>query len=146
MSAKRRLPPPPKHLSAAAKTWWRELVGTYELEGHHLKVLRAACEAWDRLNEARLAAALGEYPAGVEELNRVLGVSSAGELPDPWKGDHALAALERASLLQASEAFEDSAKNLMAADRELELYSSWRWEPTRTSAKHALTATRWDRR
>ena len=73
-----------------------------------------------RLIAARGATALGDYQSGVAELNRVMGVSSSGEMPKRWKGDHALAALERASLLQASEAFADSAKNLMAADRELE--------------------------
>ncbi len=54
MSTKRRLPSAPRHLSVAAKKWWREVVGEYEIENHHLKVLRAACEAWDRLNQARV--------------------------------------------------------------------------------------------
>ncbi len=46
---------PPPHLSAAARRWWREVVSTWELETHHLKVLTAVCEAWDRMNEARAA-------------------------------------------------------------------------------------------
>jgi phage terminase small subunit len=31
------------------------VVQTYELEPHHLKLLLAACEAWDRREEARKA-------------------------------------------------------------------------------------------
>ncbi len=50
----RRGPVPPAHLSPEAKKWWREVVGAYDLEAHHLKLLQAACEAWDRMQEARL--------------------------------------------------------------------------------------------
>jgi phage terminase small subunit len=31
------------------------VVGDYELEPHHLKLLQAACEAWDRMQAARKA-------------------------------------------------------------------------------------------
>lgn len=87
-----------------------------------LFAISSGCATYsDRLALARESAALGEYESGVSELNRALGVASADELPDSLEGDDALAALERASLLQAMLAFEDSAKNLMAADRELEI-------------------------
>ena len=46
-------PPPPTHLSALSKGWWREIVANFELEGHHLRVLQAAAEAFDRMAEAR---------------------------------------------------------------------------------------------
>ena len=46
---------PPAHLSRSTKTWWSEVVSTYELESHHLRVLQAACEAWDRCQQARRA-------------------------------------------------------------------------------------------
>jgi P27 family predicted phage terminase small subunit len=46
---------PPKHLSAEARQWWANVVEAFELEPHHLKVLRLACEAWDRAQEARKA-------------------------------------------------------------------------------------------
>jgi P27 family predicted phage terminase small subunit len=48
-------PKPPPHLSASSKRWFREVVDTYALEPHHLKLLQAAAEAWDRLQEARAA-------------------------------------------------------------------------------------------
>ncbi len=44
---------PPKHLSAEAKKWWRAVSGGYELESHHLKLLQAAAESWDRMIQAR---------------------------------------------------------------------------------------------
>jgi P27 family predicted phage terminase small subunit len=44
---------PPLHLSPAMKRWWREVLSEYVLETHHLKVLQAACEAWDRGQQAR---------------------------------------------------------------------------------------------
>lgn len=46
-------PKPPTHLSPATRRWWRQIVDEYELAGHHLKVLQAACESWDRCQEAR---------------------------------------------------------------------------------------------
>jgi len=46
-------PKPPAHLSLATRKWWRLIVEEYELGSHHLKVLQAACEAWDRQQEAR---------------------------------------------------------------------------------------------
>jgi tetratricopeptide (TPR) repeat protein len=82
----------------------------------------AGCASYsERLDLARQATMLGDYPVAIGELNRSMDVGSGGELPDKWKGDRALAALERASLLQATEAFEESAENLNAAGQELEL-------------------------
>ncbi len=46
-------PKPPRHLSAEAKRWWKEVVSSFELESHHVKVLTAAAEAWDRMQQAR---------------------------------------------------------------------------------------------
>lgn len=44
---------PPPHLSPESKAWFCETAGQYDLESHHLKILVAACEAWDRMNESR---------------------------------------------------------------------------------------------
>jgi len=44
---------PPKHLRAPTRRWWSEVVGEYELEPHHLRLLTLAAEAWDRGEEAR---------------------------------------------------------------------------------------------
>jgi phage terminase small subunit len=45
--------PPPAHLSPSARLWWTTTVETYELEPHHLLLLQAAAEAWDRCQAAR---------------------------------------------------------------------------------------------
>jgi P27 family predicted phage terminase small subunit len=47
------LPKPPKHLNAPTKAWWRKVVESFELEAHHLKLLQAAAESWDRMQAAR---------------------------------------------------------------------------------------------
>ena len=46
-------PQPPKHLSRESKAWWRQVVSDYDLERHHLKLLQAAAESWDRVAQAR---------------------------------------------------------------------------------------------
>ncbi len=51
----RRPPPAPAHLTAEAKALWRSVLREYQLEAHHVPVLQAACEAQDRMNEARCA-------------------------------------------------------------------------------------------
>lgn len=46
-------PKAPAHLTDPTRVWWRSVVKDYNLEPHHLRLLQAACEAWDRLQEAR---------------------------------------------------------------------------------------------
>jgi hypothetical protein len=56
-------PPPlkqdsaPPHLRRETASWWQTVVTEFELEPHHLRLLRLACEAWDRGQEAREAIA-----------------------------------------------------------------------------------------
>ena len=45
--------PAPTHLSAETRRWWTDVVENYELAPHNLNLLRAACEAWDRMQCAR---------------------------------------------------------------------------------------------
>jgi len=47
------LPPAPNHLSPAMQAWWQAVVRDYELDPHHLRLLEAACDAWDRMVQAR---------------------------------------------------------------------------------------------
>ena len=44
---------PPKHLKAATRRWWAEVVNDWTLESHHVMVLTLAGEAWDRRAQAR---------------------------------------------------------------------------------------------
>jgi P27 family predicted phage terminase small subunit len=46
-------PLPPDHLSPAMKAWWRTVVDDYNFDQHHLRLLEAACGAWDRMVQAR---------------------------------------------------------------------------------------------
>lgn len=43
----------PEHLSAPSKVWFKRVVRDYEMEGHHLHMLRLAAEALDRGEAAR---------------------------------------------------------------------------------------------
>jgi phage terminase small subunit len=44
---------PPKHLTAATRRWWRSAVETFDCEPHHVMLLTAAAELWDRKEAAR---------------------------------------------------------------------------------------------
>ena len=44
---------PPAHLSPAAQDWWRAVLKDFAPEGHHLRILQLAAEAWDRTQSAR---------------------------------------------------------------------------------------------
>ena len=43
----------PQHLSPEMAEWWKIVVGEYQLESHHVRLLTLACESWDRCTEAR---------------------------------------------------------------------------------------------
>jgi len=45
--------PAPNHLSPESTEFYAHVADNFELEAHHLKLLRLACEAWDRSQEAR---------------------------------------------------------------------------------------------
>jgi P27 family predicted phage terminase small subunit len=46
-------PKAPAHLSESTRVWWRSVVREYQLEPHHMRLLQAAGECWDRLQQAR---------------------------------------------------------------------------------------------
>jgi len=62
-----------------------------------------------------------DYGGAIAEMNQILGVDAADELPDRWGGDKPLAALERATLQQALTTYDSSARDLSAAEQQLEL-------------------------
>lgn len=43
---------PPAHLSKRSRKFWRDTVDTFDLEQHHLELLRRACEAMDTADVA----------------------------------------------------------------------------------------------
>ena len=49
------IPRAPKHLKASGRALWSAVVNRYDLEAHALHILAAACEAQDRMTEAREA-------------------------------------------------------------------------------------------
>ncbi|MHC4439347.1 MAG: COG3014 family protein [Planctomycetota bacterium] len=74
----------------------------------------------DILSKTHQAADSGDYKAGINELNDILGVNSYEKIPDEWTAHRPLAALERGMLLQAQEKYDWSARDLSAAETELE--------------------------
>src|SRR3990167_1234436 len=49
MSSKRA----PMHLKPATRRWYRHVISEYQLEPHHVELLRLCCEALDRAEDAR---------------------------------------------------------------------------------------------
>jgi phage terminase small subunit len=43
----------PSHLRPDTQAWWQSVHLEYDLAEHHAMLLRLACEAWDRCQEAR---------------------------------------------------------------------------------------------
>ena len=74
----------------------------------------------DKLKNTHQFATAGDYDASIRELNAILGVNSYEKIPDEWTAHRPLVALERAILLQAQEKYEWSARDLSAAETELE--------------------------
>lgn len=50
-------PKAPKHLKPPTRRWFDAVVGEFELEEHHIRLLTLAGEAWDRGQQAREALA-----------------------------------------------------------------------------------------
>lgn len=48
----------PGHLREGTRRWWRGVIGEWQLEEHHRKLLTLAAESWDRCCEAREALAI----------------------------------------------------------------------------------------
>lgn len=84
--------------------------------------LLSGCATYiDRLEKATRFTSAGDYAGAVGEMNGVLGVGSGEEMPSRWGGDRPLAALDRGTLHQALEHYRGSARDLSAAEQELEL-------------------------
>jgi len=75
----------------------------------------------DHMLAAHEAAARADWPAAEEEINSILGVGSRAEIPEHWDSEKSLGVLERAAVLQAQGAWKESARDLSAAESELEL-------------------------
>ena len=43
----------PEHLAPATARWWSDVMADFELEGHHVRLLTLAGEAFDRATQAR---------------------------------------------------------------------------------------------
>lgn len=85
-------------------------------------VVFAGCATYtDKMLLASQAAAGGDYVGAVASLNQFLGVDSSSELPEKWGADRALAVLERGTLLQSIGRYEDAARDLSAAEQEIEM-------------------------
>ena len=46
-------PQAPAHLASATAAWWRDVVATWDLDAHHVRLLTLAAEAFDRAVQAR---------------------------------------------------------------------------------------------
>jgi len=84
-------------------------------------MLCSGCATYtDRVGRTHRAVDGGDYEAGIRELNDVLGVGSYEQMPDEWTAHRPLAVLERAVLLQTIGQHKYSARDLSAAETELD--------------------------
>lgn len=74
----------------------------------------------DKTEAARSALRRGDYDGSIKQLNGILKVRKADDLPAKWKKNFALVVLERAMVLQAKGDYELSARDFSAAEKELE--------------------------
>ena len=95
----------------------------------------------DRLVPVMERTSAGDYSAAVDVLNDVIGVESTDELPRKWGADSALGILDRGVLLQALARFSDSARDLSAAEQELELIDITK-DPVGTLAGYIYSDTK----
>lgn len=87
-----------------------------------LALLGGGCATYtDKAAGVYQAADAGDYPTGIRRLNKMLGVENADQLPDRWTSSRSLAVLERAVLLQATGQYRLSARDLSAAEAQLEV-------------------------
>ena len=77
----------------------------------------------------------------VPALNHIIGVDSTDELPKKWRADSALAVLDRGVLLQSLQRFDASARDLSAAEEELELIDITK-DPVGTLAGYVYSDTK----
>jgi len=75
----------------------------------------------DHMIAAHDAAARDDWASAEEQINSILDVDSRAVLPEDWNSEKSLAVLERAIVLQAQGAWSESARDLSAAENELEL-------------------------
>lgn len=87
-----------------------------------LLVAGSACATYsDRNLAAREALRRGDATGAELELNELLGVESSRDLPAKFGSETALTLLERATVLQAKGAYQLSARDFTAAEKDLEL-------------------------
>ncbi len=87
-----------------------------------LLVLSGGCATYtDAVRSVYQAADAGDYTTGLTQVNKILKVENCEQLPEKWTDQRSLAVLERAVLLQATGQYRASARDLSAAESELEL-------------------------
>jgi hypothetical protein len=85
-------------------------------------VVTSGCATYsEKIEEARTLTNQGAYPEATRQMNDFLGVRSSEDLPRKWKGENSLAVLERSILLQAQGDYALSARDMGAADENIEI-------------------------
>ncbi|MCA9636782.1 MAG: hypothetical protein KC420_12205 [Myxococcales bacterium] len=82
----------------------------------------AACATYsDRTEAARAAVSAGDLQGGEKAVNKLLKVKRSDDLPTKWGSETGLTVLERAMILHALGLYKLSARDLQAAEKQLEL-------------------------
>jgi len=73
----------------------------------------------DKMQAASRTVAAGDYAGGVQSIEKLLKVESGG-MPKDWNSEETLAVLERGTLLQALQRWEESSRDFKEADKQLD--------------------------
>ncbi len=97
----------------------RRTAARLALAGCLIFVLDGCATYSDKMEAASKTVAIGDYAGGVQTIEKLLKVEP-GDLPEDWNSEETLAVLERGTLLQALQRWDDSSRDFQEADKQLD--------------------------
>ncbi len=97
----------------------RRTAARLALAGCLILVVGGCATYSDKMQAASQTVAAGDYEGGVASIDKLLKVKP-GEMPKDWDSEETLAVLERGTLLQALQRWDESSRDFQEADKQLD--------------------------